>query len=210
TSTRRPASRARCATTSPATAMSPCAGWTRSSPRRCPTMRRTRRRARTSSTAATRTPTRASPSGTTTASSRSRATAAAPRTARPRVRERAHGGADAAAARRRPHLLLPVHRPGQPDVEQHLPADRLRAGQRPGSLDVFGLVCARNLEDQGRETMRKASLFVALSAALVFAAAGSAITNGVPDGNAHPEVGALLATHAFSDGTWEECTGTLI
>ena len=58
--------------------------------------------------------------------------------------------------------------------------------------------------------MRKASLFVALSAALVFAAAGSAITNGVPDGNAHPEVGALLAPQAFSDGTWEECTGTLI
>ena len=41
--------------------------------------------------------------------------------------------------------------------------------------------------------MRKASLFVVLSAALVFAAAGSAITNGEPDGNAHPEVGALLA-----------------
>ena len=58
--------------------------------------------------------------------------------------------------------------------------------------------------------MRKASLFVALAAALVFAAAGSAITNGEPDGTAHPEVGALLATHAFSDGTWEECTGTLI
>ena len=58
--------------------------------------------------------------------------------------------------------------------------------------------------------MRKASLLVVLAAALVFAAAGSAITNGVPDGNAHPEVGALLATHAFSDGTWEECTGTLI
>jgi len=49
--------------------------------------------------------------------------------------------------------------------------------------------------------MRKASLFAALAAALVFAAAGSAITNGVPDGNAHPEVGALLATHAFPDGT---------
>ena len=58
--------------------------------------------------------------------------------------------------------------------------------------------------------MRKASLLAVLAAALVFAAAGSAITNGVPDGNAHPEVGALLATHAFSDGTWEECTGTLI
>jgi Trypsin len=58
--------------------------------------------------------------------------------------------------------------------------------------------------------MRKASLFAALAAALVFAAAGSAITNGVPDGNGHPEVGALLAQQAFSDGTWEECTGTLI
>jgi hypothetical protein len=58
--------------------------------------------------------------------------------------------------------------------------------------------------------MRKASLFAALAAALVFAAAGSAITNGEPDGTAHPEVGALLAPQAFPDGTWEECTGTLI
>ena len=37
-----------------------------------------------------------------------------------------------------------------------------------------------------------------------------AITNGQPDGNRHPEVGALLAQKAFSDGTWAECTGTLI
>src|SRR6476646_8547738 len=58
--------------------------------------------------------------------------------------------------------------------------------------------------------MKKAIVFAALAAALVFAAAGSAIPNGVPDGNAHPEVGALLATQAFPDGTWEECTGTLI
>jgi trypsin len=59
--------------------------------------------------------------------------------------------------------------------------------------------------------MRKAFFaLVSLAAALVFAAAGSAITNGVPDGSAHPEVGALLAPQAFSDGTWEECTGTLI
>ena len=43
-----------------------------------------------------------------------------------------------------------------------------------------------------------------------FAAVAAAITNGVPDGSAHPEVGALLAPQAFSDGTWEECTGTLI
>jgi len=58
--------------------------------------------------------------------------------------------------------------------------------------------------------MKKAMVFTVLAGALVFAAAGSAITNGVPDGNAHPEVGALLAQQAFSDGTWEECTGTLI
>jgi V8-like Glu-specific endopeptidase len=45
---------------------------------------------------------------------------------------------------------------------------------------------------------------------LAFAAGASAITYGVPDGNGHPEVGALLAQHAFSDGTWEECSGTLI
>jgi len=32
----------------------------------------------------------------------------------------------------------------------------------------------------------------------------------MPDGNAHPEAGALLAQQAFSDGTWVECSGTLI
>ena len=53
----------------------------------------------------------------------------AARAARPRLRERAHRGADAAAARRRAALLLPLHRSRQPDLEQHLPADRLRAGQ---------------------------------------------------------------------------------
>ena len=58
--------------------------------------------------------------------------------------------------------------------------------------------------------MKKLLLLALLGATLVFAATGAAITNGVPDGNAHPEVGALLAQHAFSDGTWEECTGTLI
>jgi secreted trypsin-like serine protease len=45
---------------------------------------------------------------------------------------------------------------------------------------------------------------------LVFAAGAGAITSGAPDGSGHPEVGALLAQQAFSDGTWEECTGTLI
>jgi hypothetical protein len=56
-------------------------------------------------------------------------------------------------------------------------------------------------------------IHAAVAAAIVVLAVSSsagAITNGSPDGNAHPEVGALLAPVAFSDGTWAECTGTLI
>jgi hypothetical protein len=49
-----------------------------------------------------------------------------------------------------------------------------------------------------------------MAAALVLASPAGAITNGARDGGAHPEVGALLAPKAFSDGTWTECTGTLI
>lgn len=33
---------------------------------------------------------------------------------------------------------------------------------------------------------------------------------GQPDGNRHPNVGALLAPQAYSDGTWASCSGTLI
>ena len=51
---------------------------------------------------------------------------------------------------------------------------------------------------------------IAATALLVLATGAGAITNGAPDGNGHPEVGALLAQQAFSDGTWEECSGTLI
>jgi hypothetical protein len=47
-------------------------------------------------------------------------------------------------------------------------------------------------------------------AALTIAAPAGAITNGGPDGTGHPEVGALLAPQAYSDGTWATCTGTLI
>jgi hypothetical protein len=50
----------------------------------------------------------------------------------------------------------------------------------------------------------------ALLASLMFTAAAGAITNGAPDGNGHPAVGALLAQQAYSDGTWATCTGTLI
>jgi V8-like Glu-specific endopeptidase len=56
----------------------------------------------------------------------------------------------------------------------------------------------------------RSSLVLALASLAVAAAPAAAITNGVPDGNGHPEVGAMLAQQAFSDGTWEECTGTLI
>jgi hypothetical protein len=38
----------------------------------------------------------------------------------------------------------------------------------------------------------------------------SAITNGTPDGESHPAVGAMVGTKSFADGTWSYCTGTLI
>jgi V8-like Glu-specific endopeptidase len=56
--------------------------------------------------------------------------------------------------------------------------------------------------------MKKLLAVAAVAAA--FAGTAAAITNGSPDGTAHPWVGALLAQQAFSDGTWEECSGTLI
>ena len=51
---------------------------------------------------------------------------------------------------------------------------------------------------------------IAVFATVLLAGPAVAITNGAPDGDAHPEVGALLAPQAYSDGTWETCTGTLI
>ena len=58
--------------------------------------------------------------------------------------------------------------------------------------------------------MRKLVLAAVGAAALTLAVAAFAITNGGPDGNGHPYVGAVLAQQAYSDGTWEECSGTLI
>ena len=49
-----------------------------------------------------------------------------------------------------------------------------------------------------------------LLGALAFSSIAGAITYGSPDGEGHPEVGALLAPVAYSDGTWEYCSGTLI
>jgi trypsin len=51
---------------------------------------------------------------------------------------------------------------------------------------------------------------IAVVASALLASSAVAITYGAPDGEAHPEVGALLAPQAYSDGTWETCTGTLI
>jgi hypothetical protein len=58
--------------------------------------------------------------------------------------------------------------------------------------------------------MKKLFAGIVVIGCLLPAASASAITNGAPDGNRHPEVGALLAQQAFSDGTWAECSGTLI
>jgi hypothetical protein len=61
--------------------------------------------------------------------------------------------------------------------------------------------------------MRSRILVVAAAATVMLAATASpasAITYGVPDGNTHPEVGALIADTAYSDGTWAYCSGTLI
>lgn len=61
--------------------------------------------------------------------------------------------------------------------------------------------------------MRKRVILLgaALIASLALSASPSwAITYGVPDGSTHPEVGALIADHAYSDGTWAYCSGTLI
>jgi hypothetical protein len=53
---------------------------------------------------------------------------------------------------------------------------------------------------------------LAAAAAVVLATAspGWAITNGAPDGTAHPNVGGLVSDTQYSDGTWLYCSGTLI
>src|SRR5215204_3303813 len=58
--------------------------------------------------------------------------------------------------------------------------------------------------------MRRFILAATLLASLIAAAPAGAITNGMPDGNGHPNVGGLVAPKAYSDGTWIYCSGTLI
>lgn len=54
--------------------------------------------------------------------------------------------------------------------------------------------------------------FVVVPVVWIMAAStpAAAITNGAADGNAHPEVGALIDETPNPDGTWSYCTGTLI
>src|SRR4051812_42610704 len=54
------------------------------------------------------------------------------------------------------------------------------------------------------------SAAVVAVAVLGATAPAEAITNGAPDGNGHPEGGALLAPTPHPDGTWTTCSGTLI
>jgi V8-like Glu-specific endopeptidase len=58
--------------------------------------------------------------------------------------------------------------------------------------------------------VRRMISFTVLLAALTVVSPAGAITNGTADGNAHPNVGGLVAPTAYSDGTWLYCSGTLI
>jgi secreted trypsin-like serine protease len=58
--------------------------------------------------------------------------------------------------------------------------------------------------------MRRLVIVTALLAALATAGPAGAITNGSSDGEAHPNVGGLVAAQQYSDGTWLYCSGTLI
>jgi hypothetical protein len=79
-------------------------------------------------------------------------------------------------------------------------------------VPTIGRLAAVGAKSREREIqMRRAiAAGIALVTTLLVPAGAGAITYGVPDGNGHPEVGALLAPEAYSDGTWAACSGTLI
>jgi hypothetical protein len=57
---------------------------------------------------------------------------------------------------------------------------------------------------------RKLVIIIVVITVLSVATPVQAITYGEPDGNQHPNVGGLVASEAYSDGTWIYCSGTLI
>jgi hypothetical protein len=81
---------------------------------------------------------------------------------------------------------------------------------------MAGLMGSAPLCGEDRELLLKRRLSVLWAAAImlltVLLASGAAlgITNGTLDGNRHPNVGALVASEPFDDGTYAYCTGTLI
>jgi hypothetical protein len=79
-------------------------------------------------------------------------------------------------------------------------------------VPTIGRLAAVGAKSREREIqMRRAiAAGIALVTTLLVPAGAGAITYGVPDGIGHPEVGALLAPQAYSDGTWAACSGTLI
>jgi len=58
--------------------------------------------------------------------------------------------------------------------------------------------------------MRRITFLLALCLMFVPMTPASAITHGQPDGERHPNVGGLLHAKQYSDGTWIDCSGTLI
>jgi hypothetical protein len=58
--------------------------------------------------------------------------------------------------------------------------------------------------------MIRFALLAGVLTSLVMVAPAAAITDGSPDGTAHPNVGGLVAATAYSDGTWIYCSGTLV
>jgi Trypsin len=108
-------------------------------------------------------------------------------------------------------LRAQARRPEDPWIDSVVPA--LHPFAHLGvSLGLPGMYASTPQGRGGKLGMQRVILAVigAIFAALVFAAPASAITYGTPDGNGHPEVGALLAPKPYSDGTWETCSGTLI
>ncbi len=53
-------------------------------------------------------------------------------------------------------------------------------------------------------------LLSALFTGLLTGSPATAIINGTLDGNRHPEVGGLVSSTQYGDGTWVYCSGTLI